>query len=42
VKTSEVPKFAEYEKGSFAEPQPLRTDLERMLGTQGFIDVEIE
>jgi hypothetical protein len=42
VKTSEVPKFAEYEKESFAEPQPLRTDLERMLGSQGFIDVEIE
>ena len=42
VKTSEVPKFAEYEKKSFAEPQPLRTDLERMLGAQGFIDVEIE
>jgi hypothetical protein len=42
VRTSEVPKFAEYEKESFAEPQPLRTDLERMLGAQGFIDVEIE
>jgi hypothetical protein len=42
VKTSEVPKFAEYEKESFTEPQPLRTDLERMLGAQGFIDVEIE
>jgi len=27
---------------SFAEPQPLRTDLERMLSEQGFIDVEIE
>ena len=42
VKTSEVPKFAEYEKESFAEQQPLRTDLERMLGAQGFIDVELE
>ena len=41
-KTSEVPSFAEFEKKSFAKPQPLRTDLERMLGAQGFIDVEIE
>jgi len=42
VKTSDVPKFAEFEKKSFAEPQPLRTDLERMLSERGFIDVEIE
>jgi hypothetical protein len=41
VRTSKVPKFAEYEKESFVEPQPLRTDLESMLGTQGFVDVEI-
>lgn len=40
--TSEVPRFAEYEKESFAAPQPVRTDLERMLGSQGFIDLEIE
>jgi hypothetical protein len=42
VRTSEVPGFADYEKESFANPQPFRTDLERMLGSQGFIDVEIE
>ena len=27
---------------SFAKPQPLRTDLERMLRSKGFVDVEIE
>jgi hypothetical protein len=42
VKTSAVPKFGEYERDSFAKPQPLRTDLERMLGSKGFIDAEIE
>jgi hypothetical protein len=42
VKTSEVPQFAEFESKSFARPQPLRTDLERMLGAKGFIDVEID
>ena len=42
-KTSEVPKFGEFEKESFAQPQPMRTDLERMLQDQkGFVDVEIE
>ncbi len=42
-KTSDVPKFGEFEKKSFAKPQPLRTDLERMLQEQkGFVDVEIE
>jgi hypothetical protein len=40
--TSEVPRFAEYEKESFAAPQPVRTELERMLGSQGCIDLEIE
>ena len=42
VKTSAVPKFGEYERKAFGKPQPLRTDLERMLGSEGFIDVEIE
>ena len=43
VATSQVPQFGEYEKDSFGEPQPLRTDLERMLRPdQGFIDVEID
>jgi hypothetical protein len=42
VATSTVPKFAEFERISFAKPQPLRTDLERMLGSEGFVDVEIE
>ena len=41
-RTSIVPKFGEFESKSFAKPQPLRTDLERMLGSEGFIDVEIE
>ncbi len=42
VKTSTVPKFSEYEKASFGKPQPRRTDLDSMLASQGFIDVEIE
>jgi hypothetical protein len=42
LKTSDVPHFAEFEAGSFDKPQPLRTDLERMLHAQGFIDVEID
>ncbi|MEH2624711.1 hypothetical protein V1292_002766 [Bradyrhizobium sp. AZCC 1719] len=42
-KTSAVPKFSEFEKKSFSQPQPLRTDLERMLQeSRGFVDVEIE
>jgi hypothetical protein len=41
IAQSNVPKFAEFEKKSFGEPQPLRTDLERMLGSDGFVDVEI-
>ena len=42
-KTSAVPKFGDFEKESFAQPQPLRTDLERMLQeSRGFVDVEIE
>lgn len=42
-KTSEVPKFGDFEKKSFEKPQPLRTDLERMLQeSKGFVDVEIE
>jgi len=42
VASSTVPKFADFEKDSFDDPQPLRTDLERLLGAEGFIDVEIE
>lgn len=45
IATSNVPKFAEFEKDSFDAPQPPRTDLERLLGGQdfqGYIDVEIE
>ncbi len=42
-KTSEVPKFGEFESKSFAKPQPYRTDLERMLlESKGFVDVEID
>jgi beta-lactamase superfamily II metal-dependent hydrolase len=41
--TSEVPEFGEYESESFSKPQPLRTDLERMLlGSQAFVDVTID
>src|SRR5262249_44552414 len=41
-KTSAVPKFDEFEEDSFAQPQPLRTDLERLLQEKkGFVDVEI-
>lgn len=40
--TSSVPKFAEFEKKSFDKPQPLRTDLEQILGNEDFVDVEIE
>ena len=43
IKTSEVPKFADYERESFGKSQPLRTDLERILDeNKGFIDVEID
>lgn len=42
LRTSMVPKFGEFERESFAKPQPLRTDLERMLNSQKFIDVEID
>jgi hypothetical protein len=42
LKTSDVPHFVEFEEESFTKPQPLRTDLERMLGAQGFLDVEID
>ena len=42
-KTSDVPKFGEFEEKSFAKPQPLRTDLERILvDSTGFVDVEID
>jgi hypothetical protein len=42
-RTSDVPQFGEFESKSFAKPQPLRTDLERMLvDSTGFVDVEIE
>jgi hypothetical protein len=40
--TSKVPKFGEFESESFGKPQPLRTDLERILTDQGFVDVEID
>jgi hypothetical protein len=42
IKTSDVPRFSEFEKACFAEPQPLRTDLESLLEARGFIEVEIE
>jgi hypothetical protein len=42
-KTSDVPLFDDKEKKSFAKPQPMRTDLERMLvDSTGFVDVEID
>lgn len=42
VDVSDVPMFAQREKPTFGTDQPLRTDLERMLGASRFIDVEIE
>jgi hypothetical protein len=42
LSTSDVPQFDEYEKASFGSPQPLRTDLERMLTSRKFVDVELE
>lgn len=42
LQTSDVPKFEPFESDAFAKPQPLRTDLERMLGADGFVDVEID
>jgi beta-lactamase superfamily II metal-dependent hydrolase len=42
VSTSQVPKFGEFERESFAKAQPLRTDLETLLKAQGFVDVEID
>ena len=41
--TSQVPRFGEFESKSFGKPQPLRTDLERMLvDSRAFVDVEID
>jgi hypothetical protein len=40
--TSSVPQFGKYEKKSFDKPQPMRTDLEQILGDEDFIDVEID
>jgi beta-lactamase superfamily II metal-dependent hydrolase len=40
--SSTVAKFDDFEKASFKKAQPLRTDLERILHDQGFIDVMIE
>ena len=34
--------FEKYEKGFLADPQPLRTDLEFVLGGSDFVDVEIK
>ena len=42
LSVSMVPKFGQFEKDSFDRPQPLRTDLEAMLGSKGFVDVEID
>jgi hypothetical protein len=42
LKTSDVPRFRDFAKASFAKPQPLRTDLETMLKAQRFVNVEID
>ncbi|QEN88671.1 metallohydrolase [Labrys sp. KNU-23] len=42
LKTSDVPMFEHYESAVFGQPQPRRTDLEGMLGSPGYVDVEIE
>jgi hypothetical protein len=41
IKTSSLPEFVGYEKPWFAEPQPWRTDCERLLSGVDFLDVEI-
>ena len=42
LKTSDVPKFAEFESKSFAKSQPRRTDLERMLDpSKPYVEIEI-
>lgn len=40
-KASGLPKFAEFEKQWLSESQPLRTDLERVLSGDEFVNVEI-
>jgi beta-lactamase superfamily II metal-dependent hydrolase len=42
ITTSSLPEFAGYEKVWFAEPQPSRTDFERLLSGAEFLDVEID
>ncbi|MEM9918696.1 MAG: MBL fold metallo-hydrolase [Bacteroidota bacterium] len=39
---TELPHFNQYEAHSIDQPQPLRTDLERILDGQGFVDIEID
>lgn len=37
-----LPRYGEQERDFLARPQPQRTDLERLLTGQGFVDVELE
>ncbi|MEI9423436.1 hypothetical protein O7A70_19920 [Mesorhizobium sp. Cs1299R1N1] len=41
LQVSELPKFEELEKSFIDSPQPLRTDLERLLGSPGYVEVKI-
>lgn len=42
IDTGAVARFSEYEEASFKSPQPMRTDLERILKDVGYIDVLID
>jgi hypothetical protein len=42
IDSSSLPEFAGYEETWFAEPQPSRTDFERLLSGAEFVDVEID
>jgi hypothetical protein len=37
-----LPKFSQFEKAFIDSPQPLRTDCEKLVTNQDFVDVEIE
>ena len=41
TKASGLPKFTEFEKQWLSEPQPMRTDCEKVLSGGEFVDVEI-
>ena len=42
VNVAELPRYAEFEKDWIGQPQPIRTDIERVLSDRRFVDVELE